>query len=129
MDNIPDYLRIGVPTLRRQKTVDEIQCEMREKISVLEKDNRDLIEVKVKRETELFQLRERLESLEKLYNEIREEKLQPSREINEENGDKKKPSQSSDLDATKSKLDRISKTLQKIKNRQQSLKQPTKINL
>jgi predicted nuclease with TOPRIM domain len=128
MDNIPDYLRIGIPTIRRQKTVDEIQCEMRDKISVLEKDNRELIEIKVKRETELFQLRERLENLEKLYNEIREEKHRPSPVINEE--DKKKPpSQYGDLHATKIKLDRISNTLQKIKNRQATLKQPVKIEV
>ena len=135
-NNIPEYLRIGIPTLRRQKSIDEVQCEMKDRISVLERDNRDLVEIKVKREDELFQLKERLENLEKLYNEIREEKLQGSGvknegEVKDETGEDKKKSLSryGDLDATKIKLDRISNTLQKIKNRQASLKTPKKIEV
>lgn len=127
--DIPDYLRVGVPTLKRQKTVDEVHCEMKDRISVLERDNRDLIEIKVKRETELLQLKERLENLEKLYNEIREEKLQPSSQIGEdgsrtENVDKKKPSQYGGLEEQKKRLEKVSKTLEKIRNRQLSLKKP-----
>jgi predicted nuclease with TOPRIM domain len=137
MDNIPEYLRIGIPTIRRQKTVDEVHCEMKDKISVLEKDNRELIEIKVKRETELFQLKERLESLEKLYNEIREEKasvassaIRPSPVINEDGSqteDKKKPSQYGDLEEQKKRLEKVSKTLERIKQRTSRLTLPKKV--
>jgi len=126
--DIPEYLKVGVPTFTKPKTIEEIGCEMRERIGFLERENRELLEARIERDREMMRLKESLERLEGLYKSVSEGAVGQVSGVN--SADKKKPpSQYGDLEEQKKKLERVSKTLEKIRNRQMSLKKPIQINL